>query len=89
MEINQETYDLLIKIGEGFKRAFARLRRVIGEWVERNWKWLKKVVIKWYQLEEEKKVVTRQHHRRDFSRQKMSHQVINRKPHHMVRKIIR
>ena len=86
MEINQEKFVAAIKaIAKWAEKVIANVRAFFL----RNFEWLKKAAVKWYQLEEEKKVVVRQRHKRDFSRRKMSHQVIDRKPHRMVRKIIR
>lgn len=89
MEINQETRYSIRKMGEKIVKAFVEIVNRIWEWVQENWQWLKEAAVKWYQLEEKKKVVVRQPYKRDFSRQKISHQVINRKPQHLVRKIIR
>ncbi|WP_342512269.1 hypothetical protein MKY34_16820 [Sporosarcina sp. FSL K6-1522] len=85
MEINQE------KLVEAIKSLAKWVEKVIANiraFFHRNFEWLKKAAVKWYQLEEEKKIVVRQRHKRDFSRRRMEHQVIDCKPH-MIRKIIR
>ena len=100
MEISHEMHEKLEVMGKGeqeieaLRLAFSQLKEPLEEALEKVlnfllkfWKLAKKVAVKWYQLEEEKKIVVRQRHKRDFSRRKMEHQVIDRKPH-MIRKII-
>lgn len=89
MGISQETREQLKGFVKKLSELFARVARRIREWFQENWKWLKEAAIKWYQLEEEKEVVIRLRYKRDFSRQKISHQVMDRKPQHLIRKIIR
>ncbi|MEK4713455.1 hypothetical protein [Sporosarcina sp. FSL K6-5500] len=102
MEINQEKREEIEAAGtfgeaiKDFLEAFEPVAQAFREILERAakffrnlWEKTKTVAIKWYQLEGEKQFVVRHHHKRDFSRKKISHQVINRKPQHLVRKIIR
>ncbi len=74
---------------EPFRQAFKVVLERIVIFIREKWEFLKEVTVKWYQLEEEKQIVVRQHHHRDFSRQKITHQVIDRKPRQFIRKIIR
>lgn len=91
MEINQETREKFQEMAKAIAKVFTKVREWFAKFFQKNWSWLKEAAIKWYQLEEEKEArpITRQFHKRDFSRQKISHQVIDRKPRQMVRKIIR
>ncbi|QNK87766.1 hypothetical protein H7992_21785 [Sporosarcina sp. resist] len=89
MEINQETRERIQAVAKALAEMWSRIRERLAKIVRNLWEKTKTVADKWYQLEEEKRVVVRQHHKRNFSRQKITHQVTNRKPQHMVRKIIR
>ncbi|MCG3089150.1 hypothetical protein [Sporosarcina cyprini] len=88
MEFSHETRDAINAITRKVIRAFREAFRRFCKWIQENWQWLKANAVKWYQLEEEKKTNVRQRHKRDFTRRKLSHQVIDRRPH-LVRKIIR
>ncbi|MBO0586134.1 hypothetical protein [Sporosarcina sp. E16_8] len=79
----------LLKVFEPIARAFKEILERAAKFFRSIYVKTRKVAIKWYQLEEEKQVTVRQHHRRDFSRHKIKHQVINRKPRQFNRKIIR
>lgn len=88
MEFSPEKRDAFIAIVQKVVKVFSEAIRKFYEWICENWKWLKTAAVKWYQLEEERKPIVRQRHKRDFTRRKFSHQVIDRRPH-LVRKIIR
>lgn len=88
MELSQETRDEIIALARKVVKAFSEAVRKFCEWVRENWEFVKVVAVKWYQLEEEKKFVQRRRFKKDFTRHKFSHQVIDRRPH-LVRKIIR
>lgn len=88
MELSQETRDAIIALAQKIVKAFREAVRKFYEWICESWEWFKSIAVKWYQLEAEKKFIIRQHHKRDFTRRKFSHQVIDRRPH-LVRKIIR
>lgn len=89
MGINQETRERIQAMAKALAEMWSRIRERISKIVRNIWEKTKTVAIKWYQLEEEKKVVVRHHHKRDFSRQKISHQVVDRKPRQINRRIIR
>jgi len=74
---------------EPMVRAFKVILERAAKFFQRIYVKTRKIAIKWYQLEEEKKVVVRHHHKRDFGRKKISHQVIDRKPRQINRRIIR
>lgn len=85
MENNEKTLEESIALFvKAFKDAWERIGNVLRE----KWGLFKEAAVKWYQLEEEKPVKIQSQYRRDFSRQKITHQVIDRKPKHTVRKII-
>lgn len=86
MENNEKTLEEFIaSIAKAIKEVWERIKNGLLK----KWDILKKIAVKWYQLEEEKPVKIHNKHRKDFSRQKIIHQVTDRKPKHMVRKIIR
>lgn len=89
MEISQETREKIQRAVKALVEASRKIREWFMNFFRDNWKRIKEAAIKWYQLEEEKEMIIRRRYKRDFNRQKISHQVINRKPQHMVRKIIR
>lgn len=89
MKISQENREKLQGLVKSITNAWSKICERLMEFFRNNWKLLKKAAIKWYQLEEEKEVVVRQRYKRDFTRQKISHQVVDRKPKYMIRKIIR
>lgn len=73
MEISQETQEKLQKIAKAIAEAWCKIKEWFTNFIRKNWEWLKTAAIKWYQFEEEKEVVVRQHYKRDFTRQKISH----------------
>lgn len=89
MEISQETRDAMVAVAQKIVKAFSEAIKKFREWIQEDWQRLKGASIKLNQLNEEKKTVVRQRFKRDFKRRKFSHQVINRRPHCVVRKIIR
>lgn len=91
MEINQEAQDKL----KNLARACTKMLNAIFEcmkqfikWVEENWNWLKTKWIELYQLHEKKQKNKKSQHHMNFSRKKITHQVIDRRPKQMIRKII-
>lgn len=89
MELSQETRDAIIAIAKKVVAAFSEAVKKFCEWLCEKWEWIKAAVVKLYQLEEEKKIVKRQRYKRDFGRQRFSHQNMDRRPRHTVRKVIR
>ena len=59
------------------------------EFTNKIYEWFKEKVIELYQFEEERPVPKRNLHKIDFTRRKMQHQVIECKPRHLIKKIIR
>lgn len=85
MEGNQE-------LSEKLKRALYNLSEALRPIVKaliKCWNQFKEFVIKHYQFEEETQTPIRNHHKFNFTRQKMHHQVIERKQKHLIKKIIR
>lgn len=91
MSINQESKDKLQALAKTCTKIlnaiFERLNQFI-KWIQENWKWLKTKWIEFYQLNEKKKKVCKHQHQMNFSRKKIMHQVIDRRPKQMIRKVI-
>lgn len=91
MEFNREATDKLQALAKEFAKIFNAIFEWMNQfikWVQENWKWLKTKWIKFYQLNEKKeKACNRQYHM-NFSRKKIMHQLIDRRPIQMIRKII-
>ena len=90
-ELNRESTDKL----QALAKACAKMFNAIFEWVnqfikrvQENWKWLKTKWIEFYQLNEKKEKVCKRQYLLNFSRKKIMHQVIDRRPKQMIRKII-
>lgn len=92
MEINDTALDKFREIGKAFALAFNTifecLKRCI-KWIKENWKWLKEKIIELYQFEEKKQKDKKYQYHMNFHRKKINHQVIDRRPKQMIRKIIR
>ncbi|MEK5148784.1 hypothetical protein MKX53_17525 [Psychrobacillus sp. FSL K6-4615] len=91
MEINQETQDKLQAIAKSLAKVFNEIFEYVkqfAEWIKNNWSWLKEKCVELYQLEEKKQKATKNQHHLNFSRKKITHQVIDRRPKQMIRKII-
>ena len=92
MEINQESQDKLQAIAKSLAKVFGKIvdsLKKFVKWLQCNWKWLKEKWIELYQLEEKKQKSKKNQHQMNFSRRKITHQVIDRRPKQMIRKIIR
>lgn len=90
MEVNH--LDKLQAIGKAFVKAFNAIFKCLKKfikWVKENWKWLKEKTIELYQFEEKKQKTKKHQYSMNFNRPKMNHQVIDRRPKQMIRKIIR
>lgn len=85
MEIDQEIYE---KLKMACDKLVESLRKIAQVFMN-AWKWIKEKVIELYQLEEERPASIRNYHKFIFTRQKVHHQVIERKPRHLIKKIIR
>ena len=92
MEINQETKEKLQALAKAYtkiiNKIFECMNRFI-KWAQENWEWIKVKWVKYYQLVEKKEKVYKDKHFMNFSREKIMHQVIDRRPKQMIRKIIR
>ncbi|WP_419957232.1 hypothetical protein [Psychrobacillus psychrotolerans] len=91
MEINQETRDKLQALAKSCAKIFSEIfenMKQFAEWIKDNWNWLKEKCVELYQLEEKKQKTKKNQHHMNFSRKKITHQVIDRRPKQMIRKII-
>ena len=92
MEMNQESLDKLQAIAKSCAKVFGKIFDYIkqfAEWIKDNWNWLKEKWVELYQLEEKKQKDKKNQHHMNFSWKKIKHQVIDRRPKQMIRKIIR
>ncbi|MEK3955325.1 hypothetical protein [Psychrobacillus sp. FSL K6-1464] len=81
IEALQETMRMIVKsITDAFKNFI--------KWAQEHWTFIKENWSKFYQFEEEKPMRKKTPYYKKLSVQKMQHQVIDRKPRSMVRKII-
>lgn len=91
MEMNQESSDKLQAIAKSLAKVFNEIFEYVkqfAEWIKNNWSWLKEKCVELYQLEEKKQKTKKNQHHLNFSRKKIMHQVIDRRPKQMIRKII-
>lgn len=91
MEINQETQDKLQALAKACTKMvntiFECMNRFI-KWAQENWEWIKVKWVEYYQLVEKKEIAHKDKHCMNFYRKKITHQVIDRRPKQMIRKII-
>lgn len=91
VEMNQESLHKLQAIAKSCAKVFSEIFERVKQftkWLKDNWNWLKGKWIELYQLEEEKQKTKKNQYRMNFSRKKITHQVIDRRPKQMIRKII-
>ena len=89
MEIKQEALEKLKTFAQEFIKSFRVVMEQLIRFFRENWNWLKEKAIELYQLEESKQQHITRKHLMDFTRKKNFHQVIDRRPRQMIRKIIR
>lgn len=93
MQVNQETLDKLNSLAKVFTKVFDALKEVfkkIVNWALENWNLIKVKAVEFYQLEKMKENKNpQQKWRLNLSHPKMLHQVTDRRPKNMIRKIIR
>lgn len=90
--MNQESLNKLQAIAKSCAKVFSEIFEYVkqfAEWLKENWNWLKEKFVELYQLEEKKQSVKKNQYHMNFSRKKIMHQVIDRRPKQMIRKIIR
>jgi hypothetical protein len=63
------------------------LERLI-KFFRENWKMIKEKAIELYGFKENMEIAKRNHQKLNFSRPRIRHQVIKRKPRHLIRKVI-
>ncbi|WP_313891138.1 hypothetical protein [Psychrobacillus sp.] len=91
MEISQENLEKLQTIAKEFSKAFNAMCEALvqfGRWLIDNWRLIKEKVIEFYQIEEKKQKQPKHKGRIDFTRHKIANQVIDRRPRHLIQKII-
>ncbi len=91
MEMNQESLDKLQAIAKSCAKVFSEIYAYVkqfAKWLRDNWNWLKEKYVELYQLEEKKQKTKKNQHHMNFSRKKITHQVIDHRPREMIRKII-
>lgn len=89
MEIKQEALEKFKKYVQAFIKAFREVKEQLIKFFREKWNWLKEKAIELYQLKESKQQHITRKHLMDFTRKKNFHQVIDRRPRQMIRKIIR
>lgn len=90
--MNQESSDKLQAIAKSLAKVFNEIFEYVkqfAEWIKENWNWLKEKCVELYQLEEKKDKLKSNQYPMNYSGKKMIHQVIDRKPRQVIRKIIR
>jgi hypothetical protein len=89
-------------MGVSFSEAFEKIKDFLGVFAEtvktvaeeivqffrENWKMIKEKAIELYGFKEDMKIAKRNHQKLNFSRPRICHQVIERKPRHLIRKVI-
>ncbi|MEK4247118.1 hypothetical protein MKZ20_17615 [Psychrobacillus sp. FSL K6-2684] len=88
MEINQEAIDKLKETISRFVRSITEAFNNFIKWIHKHWKLIKENWTEFYQYEKEKTIPKKVSYRKEVSVNKMQHQVIDRRPKQMIRKII-
>lgn len=88
MEINLKTIEALQEVMRIFVKSIADAFKNFIKWAQEHWTFIKENRSNFYQFEEEKPMQKITSYRKEMPVQKMQHQVIDRKPRYMVRKII-
>ncbi|MER2169017.1 MAG: hypothetical protein ABS938_00120 [Psychrobacillus psychrodurans] len=88
MEFNQNEIEkmktIIRNLYEWFKKAVEQITSAFRKY----WKWIKEEVEKIHHIEEKRTVFKSYNHKLNSTKQRMEHQVIDRKPRVMIRKII-
>jgi hypothetical protein len=85
MEVNQELIDKLKYVLGKLAEALRPMVKALVNY----WNQFKEIIVEHHQFREDKQTSIRNHHKVNFTRQKMHHQVIECKPRHLIKKIIR
>lgn len=89
MEINPKTIEALKEVVRSLVKSITDAFKNFIKWAQEHWTFIKENWSKFYQFEEERTMQRVVPYRKDFPVQKMHHQVIDRKPRCMVRKIMK
>ena len=89
MEIDLNTIETLQQVMRNLVKSITDAYKNFIKWAQEHWTFIKENWSKYYQFEEEKPMRKIVSNRKELSVQKMQHQVIDRKPRCMVRKIIK
>jgi hypothetical protein len=84
----REVYEKLEAFLIGFARTCKTVLEGLMKFFRENWKIIKDKAIELLISKEDMKIAKRNHHKFNFSQLKVRHQVIERKPRHLIRKVI-
>jgi hypothetical protein len=84
----RDVYEQLKLFLSSFAEVVKTVAKRIVQFFRENWKMIKEKAIELYGFKEDMEIAKRNHQKLNFSRPRIRHQVIERKPRHLIRKVI-
>jgi hypothetical protein len=83
-----DVYEKLKAFLDNFAETVKTAAKRIVQFFRENWKMIEEKVIELLKSKKDVKIAIRNHHKFNFTRSRIHHQVIDRKPRQLIRKVI-